>query len=109
MTDTSSKNRSPLGIRYFQRWKRKFPREEKKISNVGNLFFQGWKLFGKLISDILATGGAVRKPYKQVAPLGANQAGLLGVLDFYGETRAGGSGLVVWRYYSIAMVRRAFC
>ena len=87
MTDTSSKKRSPLGIRYFQRW----------------------KLFGKLISDILATGEAVRKPYKQVAPLGANQAGLLGVLDFYGETRAGGSGLVVWRYYSIAMVRRAFC
>ena len=90
-------------------WNSVFPTVEKKISNVGNLFFQGWKLFGKLISDILATGGAVRKPYKQVAPLGANQAGLLGVLDFYGETRAGGSGLAVWRYYSIAMVRRAFC
>ena len=36
-------------------------------------------------------------------------AGLLGVLDFYGETRARGSGLAVWCYYSIAMVRRAFC
>ena len=42
-----------------------------------HLFFQGWKLFGKLIGDILATGGAFRKLYKQVAPLGANQAGLL--------------------------------
>ncbi len=82
-------------------WNSVFPTVENKISKAGNFF-------GKLISDILATGGAVRKPYKQVAPLGANQAGLLGVLDFYGETRAGGSGLVVWRYYSIAMVRRAF-
>ena len=25
-----------------------FPRVEKKVSNGGNLFFQGWKVFGKL-------------------------------------------------------------
>ena len=48
-----------------------FPTEENKVSSVGNLFFQGRKLFGKLIGDSSATGGAVRKPYKPVAPLGA--------------------------------------
>ena len=36
-------------VYYFRRGqKRKFPTEENKISSVGNLFFQGWKVFGKL-------------------------------------------------------------
>ena len=39
---------SNVGKQNFLRWKRNFPREENKISSLGNLFFQGWKLFGNL-------------------------------------------------------------
>ena len=38
---------SNRGTQSFQRWKIKFPTLEKKISSLGNLFFQGWKVFGK--------------------------------------------------------------
>ena len=44
---TVEKKISKGGKESFQGRKRKFPREENKISSVGNLFFQGWKVFGK--------------------------------------------------------------
>ena len=35
------------GTLRFQQRNAKFPTLEKKISSLGNLFFQGWKVFGK--------------------------------------------------------------
>lgn len=98
----SSKSCSPFGTKKFQGRNFSVPAEEFEISYGGNF----WE---SRSATSPPPGGAVRKPYKQVAPLGANQAGLLGVLDFYGETKAIGSGLAVWCYYSIAIERRAFC
>ncbi|WP_299281910.1 hypothetical protein, partial [uncultured Porphyromonas sp.] len=57
-TSVSAKNKSTIfrephssedlyiGARGFQGWKESFPRVEILFSSLGNLFFQGWKLFG---------------------------------------------------------------
>ena len=50
---------SSRGNSLFHRWKRLFPREENKVSSLGNLVFQARKLFGDLRNSLIFATFAV--------------------------------------------------